>query len=496
MQKVISVNNMRESDSAAINNGIPSIELMERAGISVVKAKNVDGKIAIICGTGNNAGDGFVIALELNKRHFDVTIFLIEEKFSDSGSFFFNKCKESNIKIKNVSIDTKYDDFDYIYDCLLGTGFKGKLKQEYVDIINKINNLKAKKISVDIPSGLNGDSGLCCPIAVKAYYTISINTLKPGLFLNQAKDYCGEVINVDIGIKELKEEYYLVEDSDFLRFVQERDNYSHKGSYGYVGIIGGCKNYSGATKISNMSLCSLRAGAGVSRLIIPNSISYSIMPFILESTLFELSTDNNGDVLFVKDEIDKALRGLKAIGIGPGWGDAEANYNILEYILKTKNLFVCIDADGLNTLSKNIDLLLNTTCKVCLTPHLKEMSRLTGLPIKEIESNPINIAKDFAHKYNCIVVLKGPTSIITDGLNVYLSNTGNQGMATAGSGDVLTGIITGVIGYEHMDILSISYAVYLNGLAGDIAADKYTDIAMLSTDTIKCIPDAIKMLRN
>ena len=284
-----------------------------------------------------------------------------------------------------------------------------------------------------------------------------------------------------------------------LNDIKDKFNYrekdTNKGDYGYVGIIGGSIEYSGAIKLANMSTCSLRSGAGVVRLIVPKSITKSIMPYLLEQTIFQID-DENGKMRFETRQIDSALNKLKAIAIGMGWNRNIEYEKILEYILLNYNIPVVIDADGLNTLSSmDLDILKSTRCKVILTPHLKEFERLSKKSIEEIKGSSINLAKEFAKKYNVILLLKGPTTIITDGKEVYLVKRGCPGMATAGSGDVLSGILVGLLGYNDADLLTVATGAYLNGISGEIAEKKYTDISQMAHDTIESIPDAIKYIR-
>lgn len=286
-----------------------------------------------------------------------------------------------------------------------------------------------------------------------------------------------------------------IELNDIKEKFKNRESNTNKGDYGYVGIMGGSIEYSGAVKLANMSTCSLKSGAGVVRLIVPKSITKSIMPYLLEQTIFQID-DENGKMRFETRQIDSALNKLKAIAIGMGWNRSIEYEKILKYILLNYNIPVVIDADGLNTLSNmNLDILKSTRCKVILTPHLKEFERLSKKSIEEIKGSSINLAKEFAKKYNVILLLKGPTTIITDGKEVYLVKRGCPGMATAGSGDVLSGILVGLLGYNDADLLTVATGAYLNGISGEIAEKKYTDISQMAHDTIESIPDAIKYIR-
>lgn len=288
---------------------------------------------------------------------------------------------------------------------------------------------------------------------------------------------------------------YEIETKDIKNKFIQRQRDTNKGDYGYVGIMGGSLEYSGAVKLANLSASAMRAGCGVVRLIVPEGIAKAVAPYLLEQTIFPMN-DNANKMVFSEEQINEALTKLKALAIGMGWGQSEEYEKILEYILGNYNIPVVIDADGLNTISKmNMDILKSTKCKVILTPHLKEFERLSKIKVEDIKKEEITIAKDFAKKYDVILLLKGPTTVVTDGEKVYLVKRGCPGMATAGSGDVLSGILVGLLGYNEPDILTVATGAYLNGIAGEIAQEKYTDISMIASDTVKCLPEAIKKIR-
>ena len=290
-------------------------------------------------------------------------------------------------------------------------------------------------------------------------------------------------------MKELKKE-------DIKVIFPKRDENSNKGNFGYVGIIGGSTEYSGAVKLANLSCASLTSGCGVVRLIIPKEIANGVMPYLLEQTLFTIES-KDGHMIFEKEKIDKSLEKLKALAIGMGWGESEDNKKILRYILETKDIPVVIDADGLNTLAKMDKSILNRTkCKVILTPHLKEFERISGYDFEDIKNNPQELAIKFANEYKVILLLKGHTTTVTDGKTTYLVKRGCAGMATAGSGDVLSGILVGILGYNEPNVLSIAAGAYLAGLAGELAEEELNDISMKASDTISKIPEAINKIRN
>ena len=276
-----------------------------------------------------------------------------------------------------------------------------------------------------------------------------------------------------------------IEDIKNLFLKREKD--TNKGDFGKVGILGGSINYSGAIKLATMSLASLRSGCGLVKVIIPDEIVSLLSPVLLEQTLFPYKN---------LEDIKKSIKDLDSLAIGMGWGSNENHLPILKDILENFQGNLVIDADGLNMLVNHVEILRTSQANIVLTPHLKEFSRLISLSIEEIEKNKIEIAKSFAKENHVILLLKGSTTIVTNGIDAYLINYGTPGMATSGSGDVLSGILAGLLGYLDYNLLSVSASAIVNGLAGELAEEKNTDISMIASDTIKCIPAAIKKIRN
>lgn len=491
MIEITSVKNMRQSDCNAIEKGTPSRELMYYAGCGIFENVFWGGKILVVCGTGNNAGDGYVVASLLKERKYDVSLLLLEEKFSPDGKYYFDKCVSQKVPW-SVYNSENLTGYNIILDCLFGTGFKGEATGKAAQLIGKINESGAYVVSADINSGINGDNGMG-KVYVKSNKTISVGSLKSGHLLGMAKDVTKQVVNIDIGIDLVGEPYYLLEEKDVGEFLGKRPNFSNKSTYGYITLLGGCTEYQGAIKLANMSASAMRAGAGVVRLAVPSSLVNSVSPYLLESTLYPLS-EENGAVKFNEKEIQGALKGVKALGIGMGLGQSGDNEKILEYVLKNCQIPVVIDADGLNTLAKmDVSLVKESKCSIILTPHTKELERLTGKTVDEILENPIEIACDYAKKTGAVVLLKGPSTLITDGDKVLITHTGCSGMATAGSGDVLSGIITALCGsHPNEPLMCAACGAYINGLAGKMAENEYGKVSMVASDTAKCVAIAVK----
>ncbi len=478
MQEVVSVKTMRESDEATIKYKTDSLILMKRAGEALYEAYDYKGRTAIVCGTGNNAGDGYVLAGLLGES---CHIFLLCDKFSRDGRFYFDECVKKGVKYSYIDEKTDFNEFDTIVDCIFGTGFKGEVKGQVKNVIDKINKSGKFTVSCDIPSGLNGDTGL--GYSVVSDLTVSIGSIKTGLILNEAKDKIKKLVNCPIGIDITGQKYCLLDKDDFTGMIPERKNYSHKGTYGYTAVWGGCEEYSGAVKLANLSLSALKAGTGVNRLIVNERIASFVAPFLLESTLFKMPDG------FDKEKLDEALSGIKCLAIGMGWGKAAEYEEILRCILENYDISVVIDADGLNTLSRmDMDILKRTKCNVCLTPHMKEFSRLAKVDMSEVDFYK---AREFAKEYGVVVLLKGTVTCVTDGENVYFVNRGCPGMATAGSGDVLSGILCGLGGYMGLDIKSVSLGAYISSRAGEEAQKEENAVSMTASDTVRNIGKVI-----
>ncbi len=490
MREIVSVATMRESDAATIESGVSGRELMWRAGLGIFQSHAWQGPVAIVCGNGNNAGDGYVLALLLQEAGIACKLFLLEDQFSSDGAYYYGKCKENGVLTGFCNSKTDFSGYAEIVDCIFGTGFRGSITGLVADVIEKINQSSAFVVSADINSGLCGDNGLseCC---VRSDLTVSIGLLKYGQLLGQAKDKIGRLVCIDIGIRCVGATCFLAEASDFAGILKERRQDSHKGSYGYVAILGGSTEYAGAVKLANLSASALRSGCGVAKLVVPQSLASSVSPYLLESTL-ALLPERDGKLLFDPEALDRALAGQKALAVGMGWGRSPEYAKILEHLLLQHALPLVIDADGLNTLSEtDLSILKKTDCRAILTPHLKEMERLSGKSMEEIRRDPIGVAQAFAAEYGVILLLKGPCSVVTDGKTTYLVDRGCAGMATAGSGDVLSGVLAGLLGFSEPEVLTVACGAYLAGLAGELAERDTNPISMLASDTVAHLFEAV-----
>ncbi len=499
MKDVVSVELMRKSDAAETEK-TPAVELMRRAAVGIfeeMKREGFGSPTAIVCGIGNNAGDGFALAELMLGEGLDCTIFLLTDSFSPSGRYYFERCTERGVK---VSKKLELEGFKTVVDCIFGTGLHGRVEEPYRSAVEAINSSKAYVVSADISSGISGDSGAAVDgVAVRADLTVSIGSFKQGHFLGSAKDYMKKCVNRPIGIELLEKAAKLIEPSDIAHLLVRDKNDSNKGDFGYVALIGGSLEYSGAAKLASIALSSLRVGAGVSKLAVPRSIANAVLPYILESTLFLLD-ETNGCYRFERETTERLLRNTKAAAVGMGMGRSNELRRLLQYLLSEYRGRLVIDADGLNELSElstnRLRELRSPELKLILTPHPKEFERLSGISIAEQRLDPVKAAVGYARENDVILLLKGASTIVTDGSETYIIDRGCVGMSTAGSGDVLSGILCGLCGYAPEESLTLAVAAgaYINGLAGELAMSDVPAVSMLSSDTAAHIPEAVKRI--
>lgn len=475
MERILTVEQMRSADNNTIDNlGVSSEELIDRAGNAVaseILSRFYGGRVLVCVGKGSNGADGKVVADILSKKHgYSVVVF--------------------NVSTGMLKVFDKQ--YDIIVDCIFGTGLNREVNGKYRTVIEKINNSGAFVISCDIPSGLNGDNGLVMGVAVKADLTVAIQEYKLGHFLNDGIDYCGDIVLKDIGISVWEDDFIKKTNHDFARkYFDKRKRNSHKGNYGSSCVIGGSKEYSGSVILSANALCSYKMGAGYSYLVVPESLFNAYVGKVPECILCSLKDDGK-NIVFDKENLDKLLK-INTIAIGMGMGANIGTYETILYLLKNYNGTLIIDADGLNALSVyGKGILKNKTCKVILTPHIGEFLRLVGVEKRDILINPIQYAKAFAKEYGVVVLLKNATSIISDGDETFVNTSGCAGMAKAGSGDVLSGIIAGITARVEEITDAVAVSSYVFGKAGELAESKSGQYTMTASDVISVLPELVR----
>ena len=492
MQNLLSVGEMRMSDAIAISSFVPGMELMRRAGEGIFRAADWKAPVAVVCGTGNNAGDGYVTAMMLQEAGIACELLLQEEKFTPDGKFWFDCCRARGIPVRLWAETESLEGYRSVADCIFGTGFHGKAEGEAARMIRLINESGAYVVSADINSGLNGDSGMA-EEAVRSDLTVCIGSWKPGLFLNMAADLMKEKVCVDIGIPPKGRGMKLLEAEDVAELFPPRAHFSHKGTYGTAALIGGSLRYSGAIRLAAMANAGMRAGAGIVRVCAPRSLCGHMVPEILEATLFPLE-ESDGNLLFREETFREALRGTRSAAFGMGAGNTPETGKAVRFLLREYEGTLILDADGLNALAEmQCEGLEGTKARVILTPHPGEFVRLSGKTMEKIRNNPIPLAEEFARKHRVTLLLKGPATIVTDGTETILTDRGAPGMATAGSGDVLSGVLAAVSAqHPENPVKAAAAAAWINGRAGEIAQERFGDVSMTAGDTAAAIPEVFR----
>ena len=492
MNTILSVKAMRESDAKTIADGIPGRELMFRAGKAIFALVQWKPPVAVLCGSGNNAGDGYVIALLLREAGIPCEIIRLGDRCSEDGGYYLSRCREAGIPDRRWETGTTLEEYGTIADCLFGTGYHGPVTGAAADAIDRINGSGAYVVSVDINSGLNGDSGLAKK-CVQSDLTVSVGSFQPGHFLNMAKDVMKQKVNCDIGILPADDHITLTEEADIAPLFRPRANNAHKGTYGYTALIGGSKKYGGAIRLAAMANAAMRSGAGVVKVAVPNLLWPVVAPAVLEATLFPLSDDGDG-IVFHEKEFAELTANIRTAAFGMGIGTGEGAGQALGWLLENFTGTLVIDADGLTLLSRmDKERIRGAAGRLILTPHVKEFSRLTGRSVQEILENPIDSAEAYAKETGATVLLKGPATVVTDGEKTRIVDAGCAGMATAGSGDVLSGILAATAAAAEPPEAAAA-AAYINGKAGELAQSRFGSVSMTAGDTAACVGETVREL--
>lgn len=492
--KLVDVKTMRELERIAIEDfGVPSLLLMENAGAGAVLALKQEfgdvenKKVRIFCGCGNNGGDGFAIARMLHNLNAKVKITLMSDKNEISGDAKTNLEICEKMGIPFVSFE-ECGDADIIVDALFGTGFHGETKDDSKKCIDLINKSDAYVLSVDIPSGVSADTGHASQFSVKADLCVTFSAIKPGHLLFPGKSYYKKLVKTEISIphKVINETNsgYDVIDKTCIKLLPERSLNSHKGTFGKAFALVGKEGMSGAAVLSSSAV--LKSGTGVLITAVPKEIYEIVASHIPSSMVFPLNEDPFGEISKMLDTCDVLLAGC-------GLGTSDKTKDLIFNLIKTFEKTIVLDADALNAISQNPDVLFEKKGNLIITPHIAEFSRLSGLEVSEIKENPINAAREFSKKYGITVVLKDAVTIISEkNGHIHISSCSNSGMATAGSGDVLAGIITGLVAQGATPDNAAISGVYMHLLAGEIAKSEKGEYGMTSEDILSAVPKAFK----
>ena len=511
----MSVEQMRRLDYLTIHKyGVSSLSLMERAGQSVVDVicKNwlhtTQKGVLVVTGSGNNGGDGWVIARLLRAQGVFVEVASVAraEDLSPDASVNFEKYLSEGGSFKRITLE-ELEDFrcwvevkGLLVDALLGTGLKGSVRALMTEVIQILNKASSPIISVDTPSGLDSNEGMALGVAIQAQSTVTFGFPKWGQVIYPGFLLCGELVVADIGLsqealREISPQVELLDSSAVRGLLPSRREDSHKGDYGHLLVMAGSRGKTGAAILSCRG--ALRVGTGLVTLAAPHGLNNILASALVEPMTEVLGEPSDGDQwspLSVKNWL--SLSGKKsAVLFGPGVGVHDATQAILETLLEHCTLPWLIDADGLNSLAVDVKRLREARTPPVLTPHPGEMSRLVNREIADINSHRMDVARDFATKYRCYVVLKGTRTVIAspDGC-AAVNSTGHSGMATGGMGDVLSGIVAGFLAQGLPPEAAMRLGVYLHGGAGDRVAQDRGAVGLTASEVAEALPLVIHEL--
>jgi len=518
---LLTASEMREADRKTIEEfGIPGRVLMENAGREAARAfldffrhftdgKKKDVEVGIAAGRGNNGGDGFVIARYLRGAGMQTTVFLLSDHHRLSGDAAANFNLLSSLDIPVIEIpdmaafETHQKDLlrpSLWVDAIFGTGLNSDIRGHYRHFIEFINNSGHPVFSVDIPSGLHADTGRPLGTCIRAEATATFGCAKPGLVSAPGCAYAGKLRIIDIGIPEhiisgINPGHRLSIAENLRKEIHDRPVDIHKGKTGHLLVLAGSKGKSGAGILA--AEAALRAGAGLVSLAVPEPISIMVEGLAPEPMTISLPATPEGELAeSASESILDSLTGKACLAVGPGLGTSADTGRMLYRLVEQVEIPVIADADALNLIAMNPGVLEKKKSEMVLTPHPGEMARLAGTTVADIQSDRIGHARRFAETYRVCIVLKGARTVIAPPKGpVFINPTGNPGMAGAGMGDALTGIISGLIAQGYDTVKAARLGVYLHGLAADILMAE-SGIGYLASDVIRTLPAALFRLKN
>lgn len=497
MQLWVNAAQMKAADQYTIQKlEVPSLELMEHAAqacVQVLEDEKVDlSHVCVVCGSGNNGGDGFAIACILQNNRYSVETFCVgnPEHYTEETQEQMHRLQECGGKITYGM--PQEDSYSVIIDAVFGVGLSRKVEGRYRQVIEQMNRMRGTKFAVDIPSGLSATTGCILGCAFKADYTVTFQLKKIGLELSQGRTMAGRVIVPDIGIStdSICEDQEIVRTARkdiYRKMLPDRPEDSNKGTYGRLLVIAGSKGMAGAAYLN--AHAAYMTGAGLVR-IYTSSDNREILQTLLPEAIITTYEEYN------KEELLSLLTWADSVCIGSGLGMSRLSEKILKTVIEYVKVPCLIDADGLNLLAENKNYLNQMAeRRFVITPHMKEMSRLTGISVEELKADRIQILKDFISRYRITCVLKDSRTLIaSEEKGIRMNLTGNSAMAKAGSGDVLAGVISGwmVQGKEAEDAAELG--TYIHGLSGDLAKFEKGVYSVMARDLIEYISKALMKL--
>jgi len=491
--KILTAEQIREIDSKTIAyENISSLELMKRASKAffdwfTARFTDKNLSISIFSGTGNNGGDGLVVARMLHKSGYKIKVFIVEysQHYSEDCAHNIRRAKVENISVKKITSTgdiPSLSDCEIIIDAIFGTGLNREITGITREVIEKINGSGKKIISMDVPSGLSMEGKT--HFAVQATETVTMQIPKLALYLPDNKNYTGEVHLVDIGlsktaIDDAETSFYFVTKQEIKELLKPLEKFAHKGTQGHSLLIGGSIGKMGSVCLA--SRAALKTGCGLVTAFVPRCGTSVLQAAFPEAMVIE--DQNNTHITEIDFDIHP-----DAVGVGVGLSELPETQHAFYRFLQQNTAPLVIDADGLNILSKNKEWLGILSSKTILTPHPKELSRLIGEWSEDYDK--IYKVRAFAKECNLIIVLKGANSLIIDSENVYVNSTGTPALATAGSGDVLTGIITSLLAQGYEPLSAAKAGVFIHGLTANLSATKIHARSFLASDIIENIGNA------
>ncbi|HZP47962.1 MAG TPA: NAD(P)H-hydrate dehydratase [Vicinamibacterales bacterium] len=509
--RVLNARQMREADRRTIDDiGIPSLVLMENAGRQAVAAMEAmyadlsDRQVGILCGRGNNGGDGFVVARTLAQRGVDVSVFLLGRVAEVKGDARTNLEILGRLGITVVEVAdsqawelhfSEVSDCSLIVDAIFGTGLNAPVTGLIESVIADINTSAIPVVAIDLPSGLSADSHEPIGPAIEANLTVTLGAPKLPLVLPPAETKAGDIVIADIGIPSDVLDHVdgprieLLTRGSMRELITPRAADSHKGDYGRVLIVSGSRGKTGAAHLAAVG--ALRSGAGLVTIATPASCLPIVAAMGAEYMTEPLDESSDGIAIAEVERILEMARDV--IAIGPGLGQAASTQDLVRQLVDRATAPLVIDADGLNAFAADPDRLAGREGRdVIITPHPGEMARLVGMSTDEVQASRLEIARNFAAAHHVYVVLKGHRTLVaTPDAKVFINPTGNPGMATGGTGDVLTGMVAAWVAQLLDAEAACKLAVYLHGMAGDLAEADEGEVAMTSGDVAAHIGDAI-----
>lgn len=506
MIPVVTKQKMRDIDAYMINEmRIPSPTLMENAAFGVTTAITAkfgkETSVIAVCGTGNNGGDGFAAARQLEAKGYSVSVYLIgntEDLSADAAlnaAFFWDRLFEVT---EESEAEEHLKDLTgcVVIDALLGTGLTRRVSGLFAEVIELINSSGAYIISCDIPSGVDADTGAILGAAIKANETVTFQYAKRGHFLFPGREYTGALTIKEIGVVSGMDTGNTRAVTDMLKLEKRKAN-THKGSYGKLACVAGSQGFAGAGIMCVKA--ALRAGAGLVTAGIPSSLQPAFSAGVPESMTFALSEDSGSLAEDCLNGLNNLMKGKTALAVGPGMSTSAGAKRAAKFMVHNYDIRKVFDADALNAIAEDPDILSGKVGDIVLTPHPGEFARLYDTEVDNVERDPIWYAEEFARKYSVTVLLKGATTIVTNGKKTALIPAGTPGMAKGGSGDVLTGVIGSLMcggKTGGMDGFPAAlYGAYICGMAGEAAAAKLGEYSMTAMDTLEHIPEIMKKMQ-